>query len=106
MKFALACSALLLVAGCTTLPPGSDYPKSVSNALTRSEPTRLARELAAAKAEHPGTSGFKLLPVGIDGFLLRPFPAQALRQTMSDALARSDKERKKLRSDARRRTAD
>jgi CheY-like chemotaxis protein len=43
---------------------------------------------------------------GIDGFLLRPFHAQALRQTMADALARSDRDRKKLRADARRRTAN
>jgi putative cardiolipin synthase len=67
----LACGLILLFAGCSTLPPGSDYPKTVSSALTRPEETRLGRELAAVKAQHPDTSGFKLLPVGIDSFLLR-----------------------------------
>ena len=42
----------------------------------------MGRQLAAAKAEHPGTSGFKLLPVGIDSFLLRMEMAQAAERTL------------------------
>jgi putative cardiolipin synthase len=78
----LAAGLLLLVAACATLPPGSDYPKSESSALTRPEATRLGRELAAMKAEHPGTSGFKLLPVGIDSFLLRMQMAKRAEHTL------------------------
>jgi putative cardiolipin synthase len=37
----------LLLAGCATLPPGSDYPKAASNALTHPEQTRLGRQFAA-----------------------------------------------------------
>jgi len=66
-----------LLAGCASLPPGSDYPKTTSSALTRPEQTRIGKLLAALKAEHPGTSGFKLLPVGIDSFLLRMEMAEA-----------------------------
>ncbi len=73
---------LSLLAGCATLPPGSDYPRPVSTALTRPEQTRLGHQLAAAKAEHPGTSGFKLLPVGTDSFLLRMELAAAAERTL------------------------
>jgi putative cardiolipin synthase len=78
----LAFCALALLAGCASLPPGSDYPKTASSALTQPEVTRMGRQLAAAKAEHPGTSGFKLLPVGIDGFLLRMEMAAAAQRTL------------------------
>jgi CheY-like chemotaxis protein len=40
---------------------------------------------------------------GIDGFLLRPFPADVLRRTVTDALARGEKERAGFRSEAQRR---
>jgi putative cardiolipin synthase len=73
---------LLALAGCASLPPGSDYPRTVSIALTAPEQTRMGRELAAAKAEHPGTSGFKLLPVGLDGFVLRMEMARAAERTL------------------------
>ena len=71
-----------LLAGCASLPPGSDYPKTTSSALSRPEQTRLGLQMAAAKAEHPGTSGFKLLPVGIDSFLLRMEMAEAAARTL------------------------
>ena len=78
----LAIGLLSLLAGCATLPPGSDYPKTASSALARPEQTRIGHELAAAKAEHPGISGFKLLPVGIDSFLLRVEMAQAATRSL------------------------
>ena len=67
----LGIGLLSFLAGCASLPPGSDFPKTTSNALSRPDQTRMGLQLAAAKADHPGTSGFKLLPVGIDSFLLR-----------------------------------
>jgi putative cardiolipin synthase len=75
--------AVLLLAGCATLPlPGSDYPKSATNALTHPEQTRLGRQFAAASAAHPGLSAFRLLPVGIDSFLLRMEMAQQAERTL------------------------
>jgi putative cardiolipin synthase len=71
-----------LFAGCASLPPGSDFQKTTSNALARPDETRMGRQLAAAKAEHPGTSGFKLLAVGIDSFLLRMEMAEAAERTL------------------------
>ena len=76
----LGCGVLL--AACASLPPGSSYPKSVSNALARPEQSQLGVRLAAAKAAHPGLSGFKLLPVGIDSFLLRMEMASAATRTL------------------------
>ena len=73
---------LALASGCATLPPGSDYPKSTTSALTQPERTRFGRQLAAASAAHPGTSGFRLLPVGIDSFLLRMEMAEAAEKTL------------------------
>src|SRR6185295_3934020 len=73
---------LSLLAGCASLPPGSDYPKATSIALIRPEQTRMGQQLAAAKTEHPGLSGFKLLPVGIDSFLLRMEMAEAAGRTL------------------------
>lgn len=78
----LGIGLLLLLGGCASLPPGSDLPKAASNALTRPEQTQMGRQLAAAKSAHPGTSGFKLLPVGIDSFLLRMEMAQAAERTL------------------------
>lgn len=78
----LGVALVSLLAGCASLPPGSDYQKTPSIALTRPEQTRIGRQLADAKAEHPGTSGFKLLPVGIDSFLLRMQMAAVAERTL------------------------
>ena len=78
----LALGLAALLAACASLPPGSDYPKTVSNALVRPEQSRIGQQLAAGKAQHPGTSGFKLLPVGIDSFLLRMEMAEAATRTL------------------------
>ena len=78
----LGIGLLSLLAGCASLPPGSDFPKSASNALTRPEQTRIGRQLATAKAQYPGNSGFRLLAVGTDSFLLRMEMAQAAERTL------------------------
>ena len=78
----LAALAVLLLAGCATLPPGSDYPRTASNALTHPEQTRLGRQFAGPSAAHAGLSAFRLLPVGIDSFLLRLERAQLAERTL------------------------
>jgi cardiolipin synthase C len=62
---------LLILAGCTTLVPGTDFPKTPSSAFAQPTSTRLGKQFAAQAERHPGQSGFKLLPRGIDGLLLR-----------------------------------
>jgi cardiolipin synthase C len=78
----LGVGLMSLLAGCASLPPGSDFPKTSSSALAHPEQTGLGYQLAVAKAAHPGTSGFKLLPVGIDSFLLRMEMAEAAERTL------------------------
>ena len=62
---------LLVIAGCTTLVPGTDFPKTQSSAFAQPTTTRLGKQLTAQAARHPQQSGFKLLPRGVDGLLLR-----------------------------------
>ena len=60
---------LVLLHGCATIP--YDYPRPVSSALYRPEETSLGKEIQAQAVNHPGTSGFFLLPTGIDAFAAR-----------------------------------
>jgi putative cardiolipin synthase len=62
---------LLSLSGCASLPPGVDYPKSASSALNHPEYTQLGRVFSDASAAHPGLSALRLVPIGLDGFLLR-----------------------------------
>jgi putative cardiolipin synthase len=70
------------LAGCSTLPPGSDFPKTTSVALVQLESTRLGRQLADAARAHGGLSGFRLLPAGVDGFLARAQMANTAERTL------------------------
>ena len=71
-----------LLAGCATLPPGSDWPKTSSSALAQPEETRFGRQFAGAAREHGGTSGFRMLAVGVDGFLTRVQMVNAAERTL------------------------
>ena len=82
VRLALAVVAALALAACASLPPGSAFPKTASNALTHSEETRLGREFAGPTAAHPGLSAFRLLPFGMDSFLLRMEMAQRAERTL------------------------
>lgn len=66
--FVLVVAAL---AGCASLPPGSDFPKTTSTALAHPEQTRLGRQFESAARAHGGNSAFRLLSAGVDGFLTR-----------------------------------
>ncbi|OGR29646.1 MAG: hypothetical protein A2139_02730 [Desulfobacca sp. RBG_16_60_12] len=60
---------LYLLNGCATIP--YDYPRPVSSALYRPEGTALGQKIQARAVNHPGASGFYLLPTGIDAFAAR-----------------------------------
>ena len=59
-----------LVCGCTTIP-GANYPKQASSALAQPEITTLGRQSGTQAHKHPDTSGFRLLPSGIEGLQMR-----------------------------------
>ncbi len=50
----LTVAAACLFAGCATLPPGSDYPKTASVALAHPQATQLGAQFAAAARAHRG----------------------------------------------------
>jgi putative cardiolipin synthase len=77
--------AVLLVAftgGCASLPPGSSYPKTRSVCLCEPQTTRFGRQFAAAAAQSPGRSGFRIFNVGVDGFLMRLEMINAAERTL------------------------
>lgn len=77
--------ALLIVAflsGCAGLPPGSDFPRTTSSAYAHPEQTRLGRQFENASREHDGHSGFRIIPVGADGFLTRMQMINAAERTL------------------------
>jgi putative cardiolipin synthase len=78
----LAALLLLLLNGCSTLPPGSSYPKTASVALAHPEETKLGREFRLAADNHGGNSGFRIIPAGVDGFLLRMQMINAAERTL------------------------
>lgn len=71
-----------VLSGCATLPPGSDFPKTVSSALAHPEQTRLGQQFESAAREHDGNSGFRIIPVGADGFLMRMQMINAAEKTL------------------------
>ena len=71
LRFLRGLLVAALVGGCASLPPGSDFPKTASSALAQPEQTRVGRQFAIAAREHGGNSGFRMLAVGVDGFLAR-----------------------------------
>lgn len=98
---------LLSCAGCASLPPGSSYPKHPSFALTEPDTTRFGRQFADAAREHEGKSAFRLINVGVDGFLTRLEMINAAERTLDLQyyIFRGD-ETGRLLSDALVRAAD
>src|SRR5476649_726307 len=96
-----------LLAGCATLPPGSDFPKTTSSALAQPEETRFGRQFTDAVREHGGNSGFRMLAVGVDGFLTRVQMVNAAERTLDLQyfIFRAD-ETGKLLTEAELRAAD
>ena len=82
LPLALAASMLVLLGGCAMLPPGAGYPRSASSALAHPEQTRLGAQFAEAGREHGGQSGFRIIPVGADGFLMRMQMINAAEKTL------------------------
>ena len=73
---------VVVISGCAALPPGSEFPKAASSALAHPEETRLGRQFENAAREHNGNSGFRIIPVGVDGFLSRMQMIDAAERTI------------------------
>jgi putative cardiolipin synthase len=82
VRRALVILATALFGGCAGLPPGADFPKLQSIALAHPEGTRLGAQFASAAQAHDGTSGFRIITIGIDGFLTRVQMIDAAERTL------------------------
>ena len=78
----VATVGIALVTGCAGKPPGVDFPRQASVALSNPEQTFLGGKFAASAREHDGKSGFRILNVGVDGFLTRVQMIDAAERTL------------------------
>ncbi|WP_210411695.1 phospholipase D-like domain-containing protein [Rhodoferax sediminis] len=74
--------SVAILGGCASLPPGSDFPKAASSALTHPQETRLGQQFESAAREHGGNSGFRFVSAGADGFLIRMQMINAAQRTL------------------------
>jgi putative cardiolipin synthase len=81
-KWTLAILFTAVLGGCASLPPGADFPKVASVALAHPEITRVGEQFAIAARERSGTSGFRIITVGVDGFLARVQMIDAAERTL------------------------
>ena len=75
-------ASMIALAACSTLPPGSDYPKTPSTAFAEPTTTRLGKQLAKESVRHPGQSGFRILPQGTEGLLIRTQLVRAAERSL------------------------
>ena len=71
-----------VVNACSSLPPGHDFPRTASAAITDSEQTKLGAQLESIALEHEGKSGFYLQSFGADGYLTRMQMINAAERTL------------------------
>jgi cardiolipin synthase C len=78
------CAAIgvAFIGGCAGQPPGANYPRQASVALVHPEQTFLGAKFTQAAKEHGGHSGFRILSVGVDGFLTRVQMIDAAERTL------------------------
>jgi cardiolipin synthase C len=65
----LAAMLACWMGGCASTLPGTGYPKAASAALTDPETTKAGRQFAVAG--HGDMSAYRIISMGVDGFLLR-----------------------------------
>lgn len=76
------CLLLMLISasGCSSLPPRPDLPEQF--VLPLATDTKLDNVIASANAAHPGQSGFRLVPSGVEAFALRALTARAAGRSL------------------------
>ena len=82
LKFSFIVLIVAILSGCASLPPASDIPKTESFALAHPEETQLAKHFDYAAHQQGGNSGFRIIPVGADGFLMRMQMINAAARTL------------------------
>ena len=75
-------AAAAILSGCATLPPGSSYPKQASAAFAQPEETQLGRQFADVARDRQGSSAFRILSIGAEGFAARMQMIDAAEQSL------------------------
>jgi len=79
---AIAAGLIVAIGGCASYPPERDFPKSRSEAEPLGPDNFLVSPFAEALRRHSSESGFRILPVGVDGLLLRLELIERARQSL------------------------
>jgi cardiolipin synthase C len=72
----------VLLAACSSVPARFNDPKSSSVALAHPEDTRLGAQFDGAAQQRNGESAFRIISVGVDGFLTRAQMINAAEKTL------------------------
>jgi cardiolipin synthase C len=78
----LAVAIVILVGACSSVPARFNEPKSSSVALADPESTRLGTQFDGASRQLDGKSAFRIISVGVDGFLARVEMIDAAEKTL------------------------
>jgi cardiolipin synthase C len=78
----LAAALLVCLAGCASFIPGSRYPRTPSAAAIAAPPTSLQSRFEPLTRGHGTQSGFRILTLGIEGFLARIELIDAAEKTL------------------------
>jgi cardiolipin synthase C len=81
-QLVLVAVLLSSVGGCASLQPGASFPKSASVALVDPKETSLGARFDNAALTHGGASAFRVISVGVDGFLMRAQLINAAERTL------------------------
>jgi putative cardiolipin synthase len=73
---------VVAAAGCAGLPPGAEFPRTPSVALADAGGTPIGALFAMQSDRHGGNSGFRIMSVGVDGFLTRVQMIAAAKRTL------------------------
>ena len=80
LKTYMISAAILAILGCASLPTGFERP--VSHALSGTQDSTLGKYVSANATQHPGKSGFHLLPNGLDAFVARAVLAESAERSI------------------------
>ena len=78
----LSVTIAALLAACSAVPAKFNDPKSTSIALDHPEETRLGAQFDGAARQRGGASAFRIISVGVDGFLARAQMIDAAEKTL------------------------
>ena len=81
-RLARVAALVFSLGGCASLQPGANFPKLVSVALVHPEETHLGAQFDNGALAHDGDSAFRIISVGVDGFLLRAQVIDAAEKTL------------------------